>query len=157
MSFSSLSTSGASSLNLEALAIDDDATLRGSMSHQAQARSGASSRYSPAPLRQAHHATARHSSRCDCFHEAHFKSSVDVTPERETKLVRRPGWGSVDTRRAYNNLSALATLDRPFPSSKQASSAPLPRSNSASALGDLDDRAYMFDADDWGYFVDTRP
>lgn len=155
-SFSSLSTSGASSLNLAALAIEDDASLGGSNSHQMRAPTGSSFRYSPRPLRQAHLDAAHHSSRRDYFHEEQFQSRVVVTPDRETKLARRPGWGSVDTRRAYSNLSALATLNKPFPSSKRSSSVPIPRSNSASALGDVDDRSCMFDADDWGYFVDTR-
>lgn len=68
---------------------------------------------------------------------------------RESKLHRREGWGSVDSRRAYSDLSALSAQGKAS-RSLNASYA------SVSSTSAVDDSRYSFDANDWGYFVDTR-
>jgi hypothetical protein len=68
---------------------------------------------------------------------------------RESKLHRRAGWGSVDSRRAYSDLSALSAQGKASRSLNASYS-------TLSSTSAADDSRYSFDANDWGYFVDTR-
>jgi hypothetical protein len=154
-SASSLSSAGASSLNLAALAIDDEVDAASTSLQPPvaiRAPSTPSFRYSPTPISQSHRASGISMKR-DHFHtlEEECRGSAGKqyhSSLRESKLHRREGWGSVDSRRAYSDLSALCRQGKERHSLNSSYS-------SLSSTTALDNTRYSFDANDWGYFVDT--
>jgi len=71
-------------------------------------------------------------------------------------LVRRPGWGSIDTRRAYGNLSALADPDQHSAEQQNRSAHHHHQNHNQYQNAQWDTtRSGGGGADDWGYFVDT--
>jgi hypothetical protein len=153
-SASSLSTAGASSLNLAALAIDEEVDAPSSYQQPVATRapSTPSYRYSPTPMSQSHRDSGSSMKR-GYFHildeECRGSAGKQYHSSRESKLHRREGWGSVDSRRAYSDLSSLSRQGKEGRSLNSSHSS----LSSTSALDD--DTRYSFDANDWGYFVDT--
>jgi len=87
-------------------------------------------------------------------------SSQYQAPSTPSTLVRRPGWGSVDTRRAYHDLRSLSASTT---ASSSTSRPTLRYQTPTSSMNSLANASFSSTTDpstcdmtvDWGYFVDT--